>query len=859
MFYKMQTTIDQFYKVTSNKKRAKVKSIKESSNHRSPIGKKERQFSSKFKSAHEKAKQNPYEVNRRKRQWNNSSSSQVHYLSQTDMQTSLTKIMAPKPFGSPTITFTSPINSQKGTPVSKSSSKFSPKTSSPISIRNESHRTAKIVRRKLFEDRTEELISETINNLNYAKEGAISNNDIDLEEIYSSKKFNYMYNPIDTTTTTKFEIDDVIVPTDTYSLHFFLAIVTVFSNPINCGYFNEDELNFIFSLLTLSKHAQALLIRMFKRQHTWHRISNIKYDEISTDLKPIFDELVSRSIFKNNTEEEDISVLLNLLQVDEIRKICREIKVMCGKKKEDYVQSILKFCNKTKSLFPGMSNPATKLRTSVNKRLGTCVLFNARAKDIFDRIITLLIPNRDPTHTLAEVFRTMLRVEKNEIKFPKVEISDFPIFASKGHLLDYIDAKNTLSDILSAIEKKQWVIVRNLGSLAAQRLPLFLEMETESLQDSTLPHHIRCFMPGYMWLKVLFKSIEAFKKTKETLPQAIEFLRMLINQNCHMQNRKGSWFSELIKIEVYHMKNLDSSVALLSDAVSHKSLTEVDRLDLLERAEMLVKRKTAISKNTKATVQHILDNVLNKARPTSQTSSITIKGVLCRNIQQRKSCWCISNSEDEQMYGSVENFALYHYKDKGYSKGVHCEGAFPILLFGTLFWDEIYNINIPGACVSTYQNAPLDLYSSEFYENRKEQIDIKLQILRKYDSETLSKHLKHAFELHHEYTCLYQGTIFDNSDSFQEVAFCLGVEGILGICERLIHNFRLWKAGFPDLIVWNKYTKQYKIVEVKGPGDSLSIKQKLWLDYLNHLGLNTEVCYCESSKGRKREHEETMT
>lgn len=38
---------------------------------------------------------------------------------------------------------------------------------------------------------------------------------------------------------------------------------------------------------------------------------------------------------------------------------------------------------------------------------------------------------------------------------------------------------------------------------------------------------------------------------------------------------------------------------------------------------------------------------------------------------------------------------------------------------------------------------------------------------------------------------------------------------------------------------------QYKIVEVKGPGDSLSTKQKLWLDYLSRLGLNTEVCYCE--------------
>lgn len=138
-----------------------------------------------------------------------------------------------------------------------------------------------------------------------------------------------------------------------------------------------------------------------------------------------------------------------------------------------------------------------------------------------------------------------------------------------------------------------------------------------------------------------------------------------------------------------------------------------------------------------------------------------------RNILQRKSIWCISSWTDQQMYGTVESFALYQYKCKGYPKGVHCEGAFPITLFGILFWDEIYNMNIPGTCVSSYQDAPLDLYSSEFYENRKERIDTKIQIIRSFDSETLSRHLKHEFDLYRDYTFLGQGTLFDDSNSFQ--------------------------------------------------------------------------------------------
>jgi len=76
-------------------------------------------------------------------------------------------------------------------------------------------------------------------------------------------------------------------------------------------------------------------------------------------------------------------------------------------------------------------------------------------------------------------------------------------------------------------------------------------------------------------------------------------------------------------------------------------------------------------------------------------------------------------------------------------------------------------MNIPGAWVSSYQDAPLDLYSSEFYENRKEQIDMKLQIVRKFDSETLSRHMQREFELHCEYKSISQGNIFNDSDCFR--------------------------------------------------------------------------------------------
>ena len=39
--------------------------------------------------------------------------------------------------------------------------------------------------------------------------------------------------------------------------------------------------------------------------------------------------------------------------------------------------------------------------------------------------------------------------------------------------------------------------------------------------------------------------------------------------------------------------------------------------------------------------------------------------------------------------------------------------------------------------------------------------------------------------------------------------------------------------------------KKARIVEVKGPNDTLSVKQEVWLDYLVSCGAVAEVCHVE--------------
>jgi len=87
-----------------------------------------------------------------------------------------------------------------------------------------------------------------------------------------------------------------------------------------------------------------------------------------------------------------------------------------------------------------------------------------------------------------------------------------------------------------------------------------------------------------------------------------------------------------------------------------------------------------------------------------------------------------------------------------------------------------------------------------------------------------------------------------NFVNFQEIATCFGSGVISGICERLLKDFRHTRSGFPDLLVWNNSKKTIKAIEVKGPNDRASTKQKLWLNYLKSLGVDVEICHVKVKK-----------
>ncbi|ORY23374.1 hypothetical protein BCR39DRAFT_583419 [Naematelia encephala] len=221
-------------------------------------------------------------------------------------------------------------------------------------------------------------------------------------------------------------------------------------------------------------------------------------------------------------------------------------------------------------------------------------------------------------------------------------------------------------------------------------------------------------------------------------------------------------------------------------------------------------------------------------------------------IQQTgKSVWVGKEGEV-----TVEGWVLEWWEARGY-KGFHSEGSILTTLFALLLWPVLYH-PLPGAFETPYQTAPLDLGEDTFAPSRADIFEARLaelcsttralELLRETDARERPRGTW-AVGVNWEY----------GAQDLEEILECMGGIGIEGVARMLGEEYRHRVSGVPDLIVWDYEKMDVRFVEVKGPGDSLSETQKIWIDVLLSAGIQVEVCRVRTSdsievdtKGKKR-------
>jgi Fanconi-associated nuclease 1 len=190
----------------------------------------------------------------------------------------------------------------------------------------------------------------------------------------------------------------------------------------------------------------------------------------------------------------------------------------------------------------------------------------------------------------------------------------------------------------------------------------------------------------------------------------------------------------------------------------------------------------------------------------------------------------------------VESLVLQHYAQDDY-KGFHCEGGILTMLFALLLWDVLF-IPIDGVFETPYQRQPLDLTEDTFAIVRGPQLRTRLMEI---ENGRGLEFIRETDERERPRRTWAVGCRWDDYslEDLLEIAECMGGRALAVICQMLAEEWSHCAAGMPDLCVWRYADKKIRFCEVKGPGDKLSEKQKLWIDVLLRAGLHVEVSKVE--------------
>ncbi len=191
----------------------------------------------------------------------------------------------------------------------------------------------------------------------------------------------------------------------------------------------------------------------------------------------------------------------------------------------------------------------------------------------------------------------------------------------------------------------------------------------------------------------------------------------------------------------------------------------------------------------------------------------------------------LANSEHQR----VEHCTASYFASQGWTV-FYLENHFLNSLFGLAMWDIIF-APIKGSFINPYQLAPLDMFSEEFYRQRQDLIDARLQAIEQGHFNSWQTH----FEQKHGIT-----NYWVHWELFSQQALTLALSHIppiqlAAMLRRLLKDLRHHRSGMPDLIMFND--TGYQWVEVKGPGDKLQNHQLRWLAFFAQHQIPAQVAY----------------
>ncbi|KAI9556447.1 hypothetical protein GHT06_016235 [Daphnia sinensis] len=638
-----------------------------------------------------------------------------------------------------------------------------------------------------------------------------------------------------------------------YYLETFLFLLkTTFDEPLHQHLFNEEDHRIYNEFKCLSLEAQKLYARLFSRKFQWRRKEKIVYEDIAADLGNASAELRSTSFLLGIDQLDDLPTLLKLLTQFELKQLFKETKIPFNGK-GNAAEALMKHCRSQPCLSGSVQSMKDRMTAKIKRQyVKECYKLNEETRRVFLRLILLstLHQRQEEEEEKGQQQQSfkMLQVKIGEKSYPSYRIfRQTAIFKQRDHFLKYGEASLLELQIRDSYDNKQW---ETLVEMTESTQKTFEEYSKEyQREDLDLPLFLRRYTAGSVYVYIFDKRIEALQCLKR-YREAVDLIKMLINQNVYLPTHRGYWYERLALNLEQHLKEPYEAFEMIKNALKDSWVSPAHRFALSQRAMRLCQ-----SPRWKQKLGPLLDELplLTAAEP----RCVIITGrSLPRDLPGHKSMFIRGDSDANMDVGditlcSVEELVLQHYMENGYTHGVHGEGSTIWTVIGLLFWDVIYRSEIADVFLSQFQAIPLDFDTLDFYQSRQSVIEHRLECIRNWSSSEIMEEIAKIWNENHGQTSLVFWDRFCDLDHVSGLVQCISPHSLAAISQRLLQNYRHYRSGFPDLTVWNPKEKKWRIIEVKGPNDRLSPKQTLWLDFLVSLGIEAEVCHVQAV-GAKR-------
>ncbi|KNE71579.1 hypothetical protein AMAG_16141 [Allomyces macrogynus ATCC 38327] len=650
---------------------------------------------------------------------------------------------------------------------------------------------------------------------------------------------------------------------------------------------SDDERGRLDLFLGATEPAQSLYCRILMRKRDkWLRVSSfLEYQDVGsspTEITAALDELLvfglveelDQTVPDNDSRDDHVKEdsrvgtlwfeWVSVMTIDEMKQIVQSIRVsvpgISSLNKAQIQESL-------RSLAP---SPRTRALAAATTFLGRLVKIPADVNQLMTRLDLIYFRWRSwGEGTLTTAILTQI----GRVKFPRADCTRSGlVFPTRDDLLAYERALQWRQAMDEVVEANDPVAAEHVYD---QIRPMWDQAVRDELGHITGIEWYQRYCPGWPCTKAL-EIYAPFLAKQKRHADALDLFEALLNQHLFRQAKRGDWYKDAALIQHAHLKQLKAAHATcirgLEDPRTHPSARTAlqRRLARVQVQLRLPWREQRRFEEVALRTPH--EHVMYATRVVESVGLKPRYWWPDPAAQGGEDGGQVAGRGDDDQgevpaleQVGVEEYALRSYlAHEGFAGGSCSENSMLCTLFGLLFFDELFDASVPGVFETPYQSAPLDLGSECFYRSRQEQIERKLAQIESGDFISIMERVDHA---EREERTLIAGVNWGLAwDDLALVANAIGGPALATICRFFAEDYYHNAAGMPDLCLWTKSPsprpedqeasavdadQEYKVVfaEVKGPHDTLSDKQRVWIDSLLAAGIDVHLCLVKLHPG----------